>query len=248
MKRTAVFILLAGLTSVWRSPRACAVEEYTVVHGDTLWDLSERFYRDPWQWKKIWKANMFVENPDLIEPGQKLSIPGPDSASEPVPETQPARGSRAEPDRADGTKELNLTPAQEPQEVVEDSPPAAAEASVDPVPEASTRSSSESLVPVDWGGDGIIVGDRDKKAFVSMGDLVYLDFGKNLNVEPGTLFTVYRLLHKVKHPKSNRVIGLAVKSIGKIKIVGGAEDRGVSAKVLWSSEPIQPGDKVRIQK
>jgi molecular chaperone DnaK (HSP70) len=49
---------------------------YTVKRGDTLWDLSATFYRDPFQWYRIWrhKPNK-IKNPDLIFIDQKIFIP-----------------------------------------------------------------------------------------------------------------------------------------------------------------------------
>jgi LysM repeat protein len=47
---------------------------YTVVSGDTLWAIAERFYGDGSQYPKIASANG-IANPDLIMVGQQLTIP-----------------------------------------------------------------------------------------------------------------------------------------------------------------------------
>lgn len=49
-------------------------EIYIVQEGDTLWDISTVFLRDPWLWPEIWFKNPQVENPHLIYPGDTLAI------------------------------------------------------------------------------------------------------------------------------------------------------------------------------
>jgi hypothetical protein len=49
-------------------------DSYVVRPGDTLWDISSMFLRDPWLWPEIWQINQQVENPHLIFPGDILSL------------------------------------------------------------------------------------------------------------------------------------------------------------------------------
>jgi LysM repeat protein len=55
-------------------PPPPAPRTYTVVSGDTLWAISERFYGDGSKYQVIADASG-VPNPDLIHPGQVLTIP-----------------------------------------------------------------------------------------------------------------------------------------------------------------------------
>jgi nucleoid-associated protein YgaU len=55
-------------------PPPPAPRTYTVVSGDTLWAISERFYGDASKYQVIADASG-VSNPDLIHPGQVLTIP-----------------------------------------------------------------------------------------------------------------------------------------------------------------------------
>jgi LysM repeat protein len=47
---------------------------YEIKWGDTLWDIAATYYRNPWLYPKIAKANR-ITNPDLIFAGTRLFIP-----------------------------------------------------------------------------------------------------------------------------------------------------------------------------
>jgi nucleoid-associated protein YgaU len=51
-----------------------AVRTYTVESGDSLWAIAERFYGDGSKYQVIADASG-IPNPDLIQPGQVLTIP-----------------------------------------------------------------------------------------------------------------------------------------------------------------------------
>lgn len=51
-----------------------APDEYVVKPGDTLWDISKVFLREPWYWPEIWYVNPQIANPHLIYPGDVLKL------------------------------------------------------------------------------------------------------------------------------------------------------------------------------
>ncbi|MCK5661971.1 MAG: LysM peptidoglycan-binding domain-containing protein [Thiotrichaceae bacterium] len=60
-----------------------AGDEYTVVSGDNLWNISgkESIYGNPYQWPLIYKANSDqIKDADLIYSGQVFSIPSATSS------------------------------------------------------------------------------------------------------------------------------------------------------------------------
>jgi hypothetical protein len=55
-------------------------EIHLVRRGDTLWDLCDRYYSNPWQWPRVWSYNPQVSNPHWIYPGDQIRMLGPGGA------------------------------------------------------------------------------------------------------------------------------------------------------------------------
>ncbi|EJO4031529.1 LysM peptidoglycan-binding domain-containing protein [Vibrio cholerae] len=72
------FTLLSGqVTADEQTPLALkpnAPTTYTVVKGDTLWDISALYLDSPWLWPRLWQVNPEIDNPHLIYPGDKLTL------------------------------------------------------------------------------------------------------------------------------------------------------------------------------
>ncbi|QVI85903.1 LysM peptidoglycan-binding domain-containing protein [Pseudomonas viridiflava] len=77
MRKSLLALLLltaSGLVQAQVQLREGHPQSYTVAAGDTLWDISGKFLREPWKWREIWRANPQVRDPDLIYPGDMLTL------------------------------------------------------------------------------------------------------------------------------------------------------------------------------
>ncbi len=101
-----------GETSRSSSTGAAQQRTYTVAQGDTLWGIAKKFYGDGGQYTRIAAANSTaVKNPNLIYPGQVLTIPASGDLPSPMPASTSvatANATKSTYDAATGTWKLSL--------------------------------------------------------------------------------------------------------------------------------------------
>ena len=108
MVRSAAAILAVLILPSFAMAQQQPVGTHTVSDDDTLWDLAQFYYQNPYEWRVIWEANRdSIADPNLIFPNEVFIIPGlpgqvvatnpqpdslatpaPDSIAQPVSETQ----------------------------------------------------------------------------------------------------------------------------------------------------------------
>lgn len=49
-------------------------QRYTVVPGDTLWDVATHFLDDPWRWNDVWVSNAELDEPDSLYAGDVIEV------------------------------------------------------------------------------------------------------------------------------------------------------------------------------
>jgi hypothetical protein len=47
---------------------------HVVRRGDTLWDITGYYYKNPWMWPKVWSYNGQIQNPHWIYPGDQVKL------------------------------------------------------------------------------------------------------------------------------------------------------------------------------
>jgi LysM repeat protein len=180
---------------------------YTVKKGDTLWDISNHFFKTPLAWPELWSRNNQVMNPHLIYPGDRLRIY-----------------------KKDGVITITKVPAETVQEAV----PAKIQEPSAPPAETSGKPEEETIVEkqpeieqpyfpyaqIDRIGfikkepvsaHATIFKVKDGKSLISEDDIVYL---KQKDTEtpaliPGTLYAVIQVRKEpVKDNVTNQYIGI----------------------------------------
>ena len=67
---------MPDFSNVQSGSSSTATKIYEVVAGDSLSKIAKHFYGDAKLWRKIHAANSAtIKNPDLIFPGQVITIP-----------------------------------------------------------------------------------------------------------------------------------------------------------------------------
>ena len=67
-----------GTNAILPDEGQAPIEQVPDIHlvrrGDTLWDLCNHYYQNPWAWPKVWSYNPQIANPHWIYPGDQLRL------------------------------------------------------------------------------------------------------------------------------------------------------------------------------
>ena len=195
-------------------------DRYVVVKGDTLWDISARFLRDPWLWPEVWYVNPQLANPHLIYPGDVLNLVYVDGK----PQIQVTRGHPT----------VTLSPRIR-EESLENAIPTIP---LDAIEQFLTRA-----MVVDEGemeNSPYVVQSADEHVVTGAGDRVYVRGIENRDV---TLFDVYKPGEPYIDPDTGEVLGYQALYAG----TGPVQSFGDPAtiKLTETTREVRVGDRLR---
>ncbi len=193
-------------------------QPYVVKKGDTLWDIANYFFRDPWKWLKIWEHNLYITNPDLIYPGNKIWFDGSQLSQGGLTRIQPR-------------PQVIILPVERMEEKEDSSM-------------LLTALQRQGFIQPDQvQGAGYILDSRDDRLNYGEHDRVYLKLDQP--AKPGALFDVFRSTDVLRESNSGNELGVLIKHMGQIKVLS-AENGVSSAVVVKAFEEISRGDRVKL--
>ena len=217
---------------------------YIVVRGDTLWDISGRFLKNPRLWPQIWEANKYIKNAHWIWPGDPVLLPKlavvAEQAGQSLPPGTPdgvSPDSTGLPGSADARGATGGTPQIE----------------LRPVTEETSLQCAEYVVPRREDESFHVIASEQgrEKEIVSNGDVVYLNKGTSSGIKPGDMFTTHHPLRDVHHPNSGKKLGIKVATTGWLKVI--LAEEGVSTAIVEQAcgeipvtDYLKPFEKVQV--
>ena len=208
-------------------------ERYTVKTGDTLWDISGMFLRDPWLWPEIWQANPQISNPHLIYPGDVIALVYVDGKPRLILERNGVATAAAPRTGADG-RTLVLTPRIR-ETPHDDAIPAIP---LDIVNNFMTR--TRVVAAGELEGAPYVLAGHEKRLISGMGD----DFFARGALPAGVdFFGIYRKGDPYIDPDTQELLGLKAEDIGsaQLKKIDGEVSTLVTSR---SVREIRVGDRL----
>ena len=193
---------------------------YTVKKGDTLWDISSKFLKDPFLWPKLWQRNPYITNPHWIYPGNPVQLSPLEEPKKVV------EGPREPLVKKEGVaEERKLEPAE-----------------VKP-PFFETARAAGFFSDVDLTGMGVVVESQVGKNLLATGDVLYLAFRSREPVKVGDKFSVYRAMEVLKDPVTYRRIGRRYIFLGNLQIID-QYGNFHTGEITDCIHPIERGDMI----
>ncbi len=200
-----------------------APDKYVVVKGDTLWDISGRFLKDPWRWPQIWNLNREeIKNPHWIYPGDLIVL----DRSGKEPRLSLVRGTN-------GMQTVKLSPGVRATDISGD-----AIQSI-PIRVIHPFLSQPRVVPQGAFDDApFILGSNTERVVLAAGDDAFATGGK----DGVTRWNVLRPGKPLTDPETGEVLGYEVEYLGDARtLMAGAPQK---IRITQSAQEILPRDKL----
>ncbi len=235
--------VLSGLTQEAKEAEGV----YTIKKGDTLWDISSKFLKDPFLWPALWQRNPYITNPHWIYPGNPIRLSGMEGMKKEEVKEEPTKVAEEKPKEVVKEPEVKKVepppppPIEKKPEVVAEVKPPKVEEKPLYFPEIR---SAGFMSDIAYRGIGIVLESKDGKTLTSAGDIIYLAFKTSEPILIGNKYTVFRASEELRHPVTDRKVGRKYNIMGNIQVID-QQGNFFTAKVIESFDAIQKGDLIK---
>jgi len=199
-------------------------QPYIVKKGDTLWDIAQEYFADPFKWLKIWEQNLFVSNPDLIYPGNELwlKFKSPQKVAK-----------KPEPAMVKLEPRIIYKPAER------------SEKAIDTKVLLDALARQDFIGPEAVEGVGHILDSEDERLNYGSNDRVYLAL--DVRAKPGDVFNIFRTgdpIFAQDDLGEKELVGYLVNHLGTVEVT--SEQGGVfRGTIIQSFEEIGRSDRLK---
>ena len=208
-------------------------DKYTVVKGDTLWDISAKFLESPWRWPEVWSYNPQIKNPHLIYPGDVVYLEY-DASGKPI-----LKVSR-------GAPQIKMTPQQGVNKLSPQVRTLRVDAPIQTIPLnaiqqflGQPRVLSESEVE----NTAYIVSSKDSRLISGAGDRIYAR-GIRPGEDPNSQYAILRIGKAYRNPgtSGSDILGYEAIHVADAKAIDFGDPSTLS--IVESSREALVGDRV----
>ena len=227
---------------------------HIIERGDTLWDLADLAFGNPYLWPQIWNENRYILDSHWIYPGDPLLMPlRPTVVTQIVPHGQagaPPMPPVPQPQEEPRPVQQPLTaepPVSEPPPQLVTQPPSGPQDSLPPRPFHSLANKTDMLCSGSIRRKKIkpeyFIANQWEEAKVSLtqGDFIYLNRGTdNSDLRTGAEYSIVILEGKVYHPITDNKVGWYYKRLGIVQVIA-AQERTAIARISMACDDIRTG-------
>jgi len=203
-----------------------APDSHIVVKGDTLWDISAKFFKDPWKWPQIWGLNKgSIKDPHWIYPGDVVHL---DRASGTLRLGQIIKTGAGQ------TNSVKLSPRVYVQSSEHNAIPSIPAKAIEPFLSRPLIIEENGLSTAPT-----IVGTLEKRVLLATGDTAYV---KGLSEDQGLLWQIYRPGKTLLDPEDKKVLGYEAVYLGDAEVEKFADIS--TLKIVRALNDINKGDRL----
>ena len=192
-------------------------DRHIVVRGDTLWGISKKFLKDPWQWPQVWRMNKEqIKNPHLIYPGDIVLL-----------------------DRSNGDVRLTIAKPVRVQPQVYSSPNGQEISSIPPNVIEPFISQPLVIDENEHAKAPVIVATQEDRVFIAQGDTAFV---KGITDASVIKWHVFRPGKPLKDPENGNTVGYEAFFLGNAELVQPGDPAVVRIKV--AKEEMGRGDRL----